>query len=499
MGTTFNARSDTYGQARRHSNETIYVFSDVDLPSPSGGEIALTTDLVYEVDKVLELTDTLVVTDNTLRGDGSVNNELEWTSTAPAIRQSGDFQVIIDDLTLQDLDNASTLFDIQNPSSDRGAAVILKNGVTLFNWSDLGTITQTRINFQQVDVLNTDAPLKIVSVPQTVMELIFWGFGGPSNPPPDWLIQIEDDDALSGFSTRDVSILNTRTNASTASNTDAAFFHISPNIFSGANVLIAGCSLLGPSPVASFYVGDESECTAFTDNLDGTITVSTPSTGSLANGDWINILRTENYNGGHEVANVVANTSFDIEATFVDNPGRGTWHSGSLDHRDPRIKTRDNINIQRSRATMAMFQNGNAQATTITTQDVWVKVDFDGLADGAPLVERFAMCGDGSLAEFLYHGRDQLTGSINVQMHLTADGGGASEDDFEFGWGLNGADPANVYDFNVRDVNANDTRDFIFNQAFIISTGDVLSLYVRCTSGTRDVLVQDIAVFAQEI
>ena len=131
MGTTYNARADTYGQARRHSDQTVYVFSDTDLPDASGGEITLETDLVYEIDKVLQLTDTLVCTDNTIRGDGSVNNEIEWTGGVTAIRQSGNFQTVIDDLRLQDDDETNTLFDIENPTSARGAAVILKNGVVL--------------------------------------------------------------------------------------------------------------------------------------------------------------------------------------------------------------------------------------------------------------------------------------------------------------------------------------------------------------------------------
>ena len=499
MGTTFNARKDTYGQARRHSDQTVYVFDAVDLPTASGGEIALTTDLVYEIDKVLDLTDTLVCTDNTVRGDGSVNNRINWTGGVTALKQDGDFQIVIDDLTLEDDDDTCTLLAVTNATSAPGAAVIFKNGNVLRFWNSLGMVTQTRVNITETDIVNINGGFIYRNCPQVVMELIFFGFREPQQPPPDWLIEIYDDDTLSGQITRDVNLLNMRTNSQKTTNTDAAFFNLSPNINPNANILIAGCAKLGSNPCDSFVVGDESEITAYTDNLDGTITCSTPSTGSLANDDWINILRTENYNGGHQVSNVVANTSFDITATYVDNPGRGTWHSGSIDHRDPRLKARDNIGITRSRATMAMFENGNPQATTISTQDEWTKVEFSGLADGAPLVERFALCGPGDVAEFIYHGRDQIDITINCQLHIRADGQGAQENDFELAWGLNQADPTNVFDFNVRDLNALDVRDFIFNQAFIINSGDVLSLFVKCTDGTRDFIIEDIAMFAQEI
>jgi len=502
MGTTTNARADTYGQARKHSDMTIYVFSDTDIPAAVSGEIALETEVIYQIDKLLELTDALVCTDNAIRGIGSVNNRIEWSGTTTAFKQDGDYQLTVNDMFLQQPDgDTCTLLEVTNPDSRPGAAVIFQNGNVLRFWNSLGMVTQTRVNITDTDIINIEGGITYRNCPQVVMELIFFGFREPTQPPPDWLIQIYDDDTLTGQITRDVNLLNMRTNSQKASNTDAAFFYVSPNINPNANILIAGCAIIGgTNPADAFMVRDEGEITNVADNGDGTVTMSTASTGALADGDWVNLLRMENYHLGYEVFNVVADTSFDITATYVDNPGRGTWHTGSIDHRDPRIKTRDNINIQRSRAVMSMYMNGNTQATSLNTQDEWEKVEFDGnLLDDAMLTERFAMCGVGDLCEFIYYGRDDLEGKITVQMHVRADGGGASENNFEFGWGINQADPMSLYMFNVRDVTATDTRDFIFEQDFMIENGDVLSLFVKCTDGTRDVLVEDIKVLANGI
>lgn len=501
MGTTTNARSDTYGQARKHSDMTIYVFSDTDIPTPSAGEIALNTEVIYQIDKLLELTDTLVCTDNAIRGIGSVNNRIEWSGTVTAFKQEGDYQLTINDMFLQQPDgDTCTLLDVTNANSSPGAAVIMQNGNVLRFWSSLGMVTQTRVNITDTDVINIEGGISFRNCPQVVMELLFWGFREPTQPPPDWLIHVYDDDTLSGQITRDVNLQNMRTNAQKTTNTDCAFFYIDPLINPNANILIAGCSIIGGSnPADAFVQGDEGEITAYSDNGDGTITCTTSATGSLANDDHINILRTENYNGGYAVSNVVADTSFDITATYVDNPGRGTWHTGSIDYRDPRIKSRDNINIQMSRSTMAMYQNDNTAVTTLGTQDDWEIVQFDNLVDGPPLVERFAMCGDGTVAEFIYHGREMLTGTINVQMRCECDSGGNSLDDFEFGWGLNGAEPANLFRFQRPNVSATINQEFIFNQGYMVETGDKLTLWVKCVTDARDLIVTDFAAFTNEI
>lgn len=355
-----------------------------------------------------------------------------------------------------------------------------------------------RVSIRDTDVLRVNGGLDLVNC--TIIRITEgnWLFNEGAEGAPDYCIRVRNDFDVNTRRTRDVVIQSLVTNAEMGTNPDAAFLDISPNIGSNATVLIAGCTLQGDDPVYPFALGDETEITAYTDNGDGTITCSTPFTGSFADGDWINILRTENYNGGHEISNVVANTSFDITATYVDNPGRGTAHSGSLDHRDPRIKTRDNIGITASFARCAMVEVGNAAVTSISTQDEWVKVEFDGLVDGKPFTERFALCGPGLLAEFVYQGRDDIKGYCDVQLRMRADGQGNLESDFEFAFGLNGADPTNIFPFSVKQVNGIDIRDFSFRQVFQLSTGDFLSLYVRCTDGTRDVLVEDIAIGARQ-
>ena len=67
------------------------------------------------------------------------------------------------------------------------------------------------------------------------------------------------------------------------------------------------------------------------------------------------------------------------------------------------------------------------------------------------------------------------------------------------GWGLNDADPVNVAPYSIPELNANLVKDFIFNQAFRVVEGDKLSLFVRCTTDARDFIIENVAIFAQEI
>lgn len=80
--------------------------------------------------------------------------------------------------------------------------------------------------------------------------------------------------------------------------------------------------------VTHIYIYDperfNSTISAFADAGGGQVTVSTPDTTGLQNGDTVVISGTGNYNGEWTIANVVANTSFEITTTFVATE-TGVW------------------------------------------------------------------------------------------------------------------------------------------------------------------------------
>ena len=502
MGVTNNARTDTYTAGKRQSNDTVYVFDIINLPEAVSGEIQLEAK-IYEIDKELTLTDTLVTDDSVIRADGSANNSFEFSGGITGLK-SEKSKLVIDDVLLSDADNDCTLFDITNDAPPNGQSSIeLKNGCILEDWLSLGTIRQMRVNMQSITILGAgqsqSAALMLNGVPQFVLELCFFGYRG-GQVPPDALMMFYDADDLDGpFTIRDVNILNTRVAASAANNAAASFVNLHPSISADANILIAGCALLGGDPIAPFYLGDEEEITGITDNGDGTVTVLTSDTGSMADDDWLNILRTENYNGGHQVSNVTA-TSFDITATFVDNAIRGTWHTGSIDYRDPRVTCRDNILIPASRFTFAGYENGNTVETDIGVVNTWSEVVTVGFLDHADIIERFALCGDGTEVAFIYHGKMMLKTVVQMQVRVMCDSGGNSEDSYELGWGINGAEPSQPYTNKLDQVNANDHTNGAFFSIFGLEEGDTIKLWVRCTSSSnRDIIIEDVHVFGDEL
>lgn len=75
------------------------------------------------------------------------------------------------------------------------------------------------------------------------------------------------------------------------------------------------------------YSNKTGAITAFADAGAGQVTV-TSAGHTLANGDWVHIKGTTNYNGYFQVANVAANT-FEITDGWVANDATGTWIEGA--------------------------------------------------------------------------------------------------------------------------------------------------------------------------
>ena len=505
MGTNFNARDDIFTVSRPGESLSVYVKDPVNLPDPVSGEIPLVLDYSYEIDNPITLSDAFLVNDNLIRGDGSSNVAIWYTGSGGLIKSVDGEQITLSSLVVDGSGATGPVFDVDvsNPTfpPPKGSVRALRScGFRSFD--SLGEIKEaSRVILDTVTITGVSTAtggLKITNSQQIVINDSFFDPRTQPTPPDTW-ITIDVTSFTPPLTVIDVVISRNRFVLTSDSR---SAIYISPLVFDNVNIQIAENGLINPGGNTGpmFQAGDEGEITAYADNLDGTITCSTADTGALANGDVINILRTENYNGGHTVSDVVNDTSFDITATFVDNPGRGTWHSGSIDQRDPRVTARDNTGEANGHEIAVGGMGSNASATTINTQDVWEDVVCSNFADLPSVIERFALCGDGTVCEFLYYGKEKLTGFANMQMKVIADSGGASEDDFEFGIGLNGADPVHLtFKPILPALNAQDAKSFIFSEILQLTEGDTVKLMVRCTTGTRDVLVEELAFFATSI
>lgn len=76
----------------------------------------------------------------------------------------------------------------------------------------------------------------------------------------------------------------------------------------------------------TYLDGDEGNITAFADAGGGKVQVTSAAHG-LADGQWVSIVGTTNYNVLVEVSNAAANT-FEVTATWVANDATGRWVRG---------------------------------------------------------------------------------------------------------------------------------------------------------------------------
>jgi len=122
-----------------------------------------------------------------------------------------------------------------------------------------------------------------------------------------------------------------------------------------------------------FYrVGLTGDITAFADAGGGFTTVTSTAHG-LSNGDTVLIDLTTNYNNGHNVSSVTANT-FDIDTAFVADDGVGRFNSGSVDERNPNVTVKGNSRIPDSTATTFITMIENSTVTVIAASNTPVKL-----------------------------------------------------------------------------------------------------------------------------
>lgn len=487
----------------RTPRATKYAISADDFqPLNANGRRTLLKDTTYILENAIDLDDTVLeVPDSSVTVFAGSTTELQEIDSMGGFYADGFRSLVLHDMIMVGR-QGDTFLDLTGRVGT-GPGPPLRGLVRLYSYNeirqftDLGSINTTdRVLMANCFVGGTRGPLTVdtfllCDIRENRFDYII---GGPTQPASFTWVRLLTE-AIEIFITDNVfSLSDDVTNPRYGLYIDPI---VAPNAAVPAtqtSVIVEGNEAIGGT--IFFEPGDEDEITAFTDNLDGTITISTADTGSLANGEDINILRTENYNGGYVVSNVVANTSFDITATYVDNPGRGTWHSGSLDHRDERVISRGNSGIPNSRNIFFGFSNGNTTATDITVLDTWEDIEVTGFQDSAGATERFALTGDGTSGQFIYYGHEGFKGQVSTSMTVFTSN--AADKDYEFAISVNDADPTADVPVTTVTVN-NDLVTATILCAMPLERGDTVQIKVRQVSGTVfDITIQDITILGTD-
>lgn len=510
-GINFNDRPEAYTASRPGQNETIYVTNNAggEFPVALSGFITLLEDVTYEVDTVVDLASGLIANgSNLIRGDGTNQIELDVTSAITVFTAVDNNQWYFDALTVED--NAATgdeptLFDITIASPGfRQGALTFVNGTAIRDFINFGVVEDiSRILMSEsVWVSNCTFTTKNV-MRQVFIDNLFDGRGGT---PVDYYLEITADVFSPPNTPLQVIISRNEFQVQNSANPDRAALYISPLLFSGAIVTIAENILTGPDFALGrlFYRDIEGEITAYADSLNDpgnktTLTTDQDYSADLSDGDVVNILRSENYHGGHTISDVTS-TGFDIDHAFVQDDQRGTFHNGSLDHRDPRITARDNNGTENSRHIAAGYMTGDPQDSEVEIEDpnTWYDLVIDGFVDIPDCTERFALCDDGEAGEFIYLGGDEFKGRVSMIMSVYKDVG-AVNDTYEFGISINDADPDTLtyYIHSELDVSTS-IRQVIGNFAVVLDTNDKVKIQVRCIDDDDNLFISNAEINIME-
>jgi hypothetical protein len=273
-------------------------------------------------------------------------------------------------------------------------------------------------------------------------------------------------------------------------------FTPAPTLFVGQEVTISGYvtntayNVTGLITVTGAGFFEISSVVFGTDEAGGsfvsdTVTV-TSATHGLSDGQTLLITDTIEYNGGAAIYNALTN-SYQINRAFVATE-TGNWDTGSLDESDPRVDAASNTGQKPSMNIGSVIANGITVSTLITTQNVWVDLDLDGLAVGGSNIELWTMV-DADTGELRYDGLEPLFGALLATISALSQGGAQ---EFQFRAVKNGS-PLSDGVVAAREIGGI-LGSLTLLAPITVEPGDLVRLQVQNVSGTFDIDISFLSV-----
>jgi hypothetical protein len=226
------------------------------------------------------------------------------------------------------------------------------------------------------------------------------------------------------------------------------------------------------------------------------IRFNTLDTGSLINGDVINIYGTSEYDGGYTIFNVITDTSFDVYYGGVIVASQtelsAYWQSGSITQTDPRITSTSNNKIRNSKSIGALFVNNNLVQTDIDNQDTYQPITLSGILP-ASNIERFSIEPDPDDEGILKFQGDNFSGEVIAEISAFKAG---SIETYEFSIAKNGVLPVGNEPYSPLQIKtAIDNTALTFPIELV--KGDIFQVVVLARGNNSSLTINNMQIFTQ--
>lgn len=221
--------------------------------------------------------------------------------------------------------------------------------------------------------------------------------------------------------------------------------------------------------------------------------VTTSSDHPMVTGETHTIAGTTSYNGTSAILFTTTDDSFDIPVAFVADEGAtGDVSSTGLDETDILVSVANNGAQKDSKSIGSVVAVGNTVVTTIVTINTFTDLNLNALAVAGSNIELWSSV-NATTTELTYIGLADFSGGIKATLSCTSAGGSQN---FQFQVFVNGVVTTDAVPSSV-DLSSAPMVPVPVIAPVQCVTGDVVRIRVQNTSGTADVLVQDLSIEIQ--
>lgn len=477
-----NNLTNVDGIISANANATIIVFSEANLPTPSGGKITLAGNTLYVICAPISSVNTLVFqTGSQLTAINAGVNIWTYTGTGAIVESTNIGSISIEDAFILSTNSAATAFNLQGTGqlTITETAIVSNNLGTIADWSLILAGDSTFLNFDTgltldnialaafrsiavVSNAGVGSARSLIRLTGRKTKTIAFQFGQMVPIPPFTAFYISptiNKDARITLDFIDDVVLNASLFEIGLTDSITAFANADPSSVAVTSVTDnSGVAVFTTTAVHNLEFEDVVVHTGFSEGTyNGTFIVSkitstteyevtlndvgvafvATGTGTLQNkrvlvtsaahgltiaDTPVLITETTNYDAGYNIKNILTN-SYEIQAAFVADDAAGTWDSGSLDETEPRVIVTNSPPTPTSRITGEFdFVNiVTPQLVTIVTQDVPVAINGGNWTSSVLERVKTDIVGDG-IATLTAQGTDKYVIGFSALMEKLTGG-----------------------------------------------------------------------------
>lgn len=206
----------------------------------------------------------------------------------------------------------------------------------------------------------------------------------------------------------------------------------------------------------------------------------------LSNGQTLSIFGTVDFGGGYKIFNVQTDTfEITLGKVFPGSETTGNWDTGSLDQESKFILAKFNGDSEDSHSIADVVIGGNAVATVINTQNIFVDLNLNNSAQASSVTSRFTLT-DPDTGEVRYDGLHTETFVVRGLVAASSSGGGQR---FNFRLLQNGSDLPSPDDVNIPINIGSSLNSSPIDWPIVAAPGDLFRIQVENADGTSDVTI----------